>query len=140
MRVFSLPVTRVPILYDADCGFCRVMLAGVLAWDRRERLRPVALQDPAAAELLRGLPEEQRVRSWHLVPADGEVYSAGRAFAPLLRLLPGGRPLALLPAATPRLTERAYRLVADRRSTLGPLLPDALKARAQRLIDRRAGG
>jgi hypothetical protein len=37
----------------------------------------------------------------------------------------------------PRVADRAYRLVADRRSTLGPLLPDALKARAQRVIDRR---
>jgi predicted DCC family thiol-disulfide oxidoreductase YuxK len=136
MRVFSLAVKRVPILYDADCGFCRVMLAGVLAWDRRGRLRPVALQDHAAVELLRGMPEEQRMSSWHLVP-EGAVYSGGRAFAPLLRLLPGGRPLALLPAAAPRLAELAYRLVADRRNTLGPLLPDALKARAQRVIDRR---
>jgi predicted DCC family thiol-disulfide oxidoreductase YuxK len=139
MRVFSLAVTGVPILYDADCGFCRVALAAVLTWDRRGRLRPVALQDPAAAELLRGMSEEQRMRSWHLVPADGEVYSGGRAFAPLLRLLPGGRPLALVPAAAPGLAERAYRLVADRRSTLGPLLPDAWKARAQRVIDRRTG-
>jgi predicted DCC family thiol-disulfide oxidoreductase YuxK len=129
-------VTRVPILYDADCGFCRVLLAGVLAWDRRGRLRPVALQDPAAAELLRGMSEEERMRSWHLVP-EGEVYSGGQAFAPLLRLLPGGRPLARLPEATPGVADRAYRLVADRRSTIGPLLPDALKARAQRVIDRR---
>ena len=31
--------------------------------------------------------------SWHLV-VDGDVYSGGAAAAPLLRLLPGGRPLA----------------------------------------------
>jgi predicted DCC family thiol-disulfide oxidoreductase YuxK len=130
-------VSGVQILYDADCGFCRVMLAGVLTWDRHGRLRPVALQDPLAAELLRGMPEAQRLDSWHLVPAEGEVYSGGRAFAPLLRLLPGGRPLALLPAAAPRLAERAYRLVADRRSALGTRLPDSWKARAQRVIDRR---
>jgi predicted DCC family thiol-disulfide oxidoreductase YuxK len=132
-------VTRVPILYDADCGFCRVVLAGVLAWDRRARLRPVALQDPVAAEFLHDVPEEQRMGSWHLVPADGEVYSGGRAFAPLLRLLPGGRTLARLPETAPGLADRSYRLVADRRSTIGPLLPDRLKARAQRVIDRRTG-
>jgi predicted DCC family thiol-disulfide oxidoreductase YuxK len=125
------------LLYDADCGLCRVLLAGMLTWDRRGRLRPVPLQDPEADELLRDMPRELRGQSWHLVPADGAVHSGGHAFAPLLRLLPGGRPLAVLPAAAPRLAERAYRLVADRRSTIGPLLPDALKARAGRVIDRR---
>jgi hypothetical protein len=52
------------------------------------------------------------------VTPDGTVYSAGAAFPPLLRLLPGGRPLAALAAAFPSLTERAYRYVAR---TRGPV-------------------
>ena len=36
-------MTGHPILYDPDCGFCRVSLAVVLRWDRHGRLRPVAL-------------------------------------------------------------------------------------------------
>jgi predicted DCC family thiol-disulfide oxidoreductase YuxK len=61
------------------------------------------------------MDEEQKMSSWHLVTADGRVYSAGAAFPPLLRLLPWGRPLAAVTAAFPRLTERAYRHVARTR-------------------------
>ena len=39
---------RAVLLYDRECGFCRSSLELVLAWDRRGRLRPVALQDPEA--------------------------------------------------------------------------------------------
>ena len=41
-----------PVLYDADCGFCRWCLAQLLRLDRHGRLRPVALQDPEADLLL----------------------------------------------------------------------------------------
>ena len=81
------------ILFDGKCGFCRRWVSRLLRWDRNGRLRPVALQDPEADELLGDMDEEQRMASWHLVEADGRVYSAGAAFPPLLRLLPGGRPL-----------------------------------------------
>jgi predicted DCC family thiol-disulfide oxidoreductase YuxK len=110
------------IVYDRECGFCRWSLRKVLAWDRRKALTPVALQDPAADRLLASLPEQARSDSWHLVMSDGRVYSAGAAAPPLLRLLPGGRPLALLAAAFPRLTEAAYRSIARHRSLLGRLL------------------
>jgi predicted DCC family thiol-disulfide oxidoreductase YuxK len=36
-------MTSAPVLYDPDCGFCRVTLAFLLRWDVRGRLRPVAL-------------------------------------------------------------------------------------------------
>ena len=78
----------------------------------------MALQDPEADELLGGMDEERKMASWHLVTVDGRVYSAGAAFPPLLRLLPGGRPLAWLTATFPGLTERAYRYVAR---TRGPV-------------------
>lgn len=78
----------------------------------------MALQDPEADTLLGDMEEPARMASWHLVTADGRVYSAGAAFAPLVRLLPGGRPLAALASAFPGLTERAYQYVAR---TRGPL-------------------
>jgi predicted DCC family thiol-disulfide oxidoreductase YuxK len=114
-------VGRPAILYDADCGFCLWSLRKVLALDRRGRLRPVALQDPEADALLGGMDEERKMASWHLVQPDGSVHFAGAAFPPLLRHLPGGRPLAALTAALPRATERAYRWAADNRSRLGRL-------------------
>jgi hypothetical protein len=57
------------------------------------------------------------------------VTSAGAAFRPLGRLLPGGAPLALL--------RPAYRLVADRRSLLGKLIPERAKKRADARVARR---
>ncbi len=113
---------RAWILYDEKCGFCRWSLGKLLAWDSRDELRPVALSDPRARELLAELSERERIESWHLVTADGGVYSAGGAVAPLLGLLPRGRRLAALAAAFPEPVEAGYRLIARHRSTLGRIL------------------
>jgi predicted DCC family thiol-disulfide oxidoreductase YuxK len=109
------------VLYDRDCGFCRWSLDKILAWDRRRRLRPVAIQSEEGQRLLAPVPPEHRLDSWHLV-VDGEVRSAGAAAAPLLAVLPGGRPLAALLRAFPQATERAYRWVADHRDVVARLL------------------
>ena len=103
------------ILFDSGCGFFRRWVSRFLRWDRNGRLRPVALQDPEADSLLGGMDEERKMASWHLVAADGRVYSAGAAFPPLLRLLPGGRPLGAVAATVPGLAEHAYRHVARTR-------------------------
>lgn len=122
------------LLYDADCGFCRWAAAKVVAWDRRRRLRLVALQDSESERLLPGMSDDARMASWHLV-IDGRVHSAGEAFPPLLRLLPGGGPVARVAAAAQPLTNAAYRLVAGRRSTLGRLVSDGARRRAdERLV------
>jgi len=110
------------ILYDADCGFCRWSLDRILAWDRRGRLRPAAIQSDEGAELLASVPADTRLDSWHLVGPDGIVHSAGAAAAPLAELLPGGRPLAVLFRRFPRITDRAYRWVAEHRTFMGRLV------------------
>ena len=125
------------LLYDADCGFCRWALGKLLAWDRRGALRPVTLQSPEAERLLAGMPPEERMASWHLVDAEGRLQSAGAGFAPLLRLLPGGSPLAAIAARAPRTTERAYRWVAGHRSLWGKLVTKGAKRRADRRIAER---
>ncbi len=107
------------LLYDADCGFCRWSLARVLRWDRRQALRPLALQNPEADELLADLDEGRRRGSWHLVTAEGRVYSGGDAVAPLADLLPGGAPVAALARLFPATTRRLYRFVARHRGDLG---------------------
>jgi predicted DCC family thiol-disulfide oxidoreductase YuxK len=109
------------ILYDDDCGFCRWLLTKILRWDRRRRLRVVALQDEEADVLLAGMSRESRIDSWHLV-AEGRVYSAGAAVAPLMKALPGGWLPAALASMFPGITERLYRLLADRRDWLGAKL------------------
>jgi predicted DCC family thiol-disulfide oxidoreductase YuxK len=131
----SLPeMTPVPILYDPDCGFCRVSLAAILRLDARHRLRPVPLGSDEADLLLRGLPDEERMASWHLVLPDGTVRSAGAAFPPLFELLPRGGRLARLSGRFPRASERTYRWVADHRSILGGPLPAGIKRWADAVI------
>ncbi len=132
---------RAAILFDPDCGFCRVSLALLLRWDRHGRLHPVPLGSEEADAFLAGMPDEQRMASWHLVEPGmgaasppGTVHSAGAAFPPVFALLPGGRPLARLSARFPRASERAYRLVADHRSLLGRALPGAARRWADRVI------
>ncbi len=145
-------MTAHPILYDPDCGFCRVCVAVVLSWDRDGRLRPVALGTEEADTMLAGMPEAEQMASWHLAEPgwqrnvaenatnlghperDGPVWSAGAAFSPLFRLLPGGAPLARLTDRFPGAAKRGYRWVADHRSAFGKPLPDGLKRWADRVI------
>ncbi len=127
---------RLPLLYDEDCGVCRALLGVVLAWDRDRRLRPLALRSPEADALLADVPARRRMDSWHLQGPDG-LRSAGAAFPDLFTVLPGGSPLAALALRAPGAAERAYRLVADNRSRLSPLVPAGLRDRADGLIARR---
>jgi predicted DCC family thiol-disulfide oxidoreductase YuxK len=113
---------RATLLFDADCAFCRWSMDKILAWDRRKRLRPVALQDPEADVLLPGMDPDTKMRSWHLVAEDGRVYSGGRAAPPLFRLLPGGSPLAAVAATFPRTTDRLYRSVSRHRDRLARMI------------------
>jgi predicted DCC family thiol-disulfide oxidoreductase YuxK len=112
-----------PLLYyDRDCGFCRWALAWVLRWDRRHRLRPVPIESADDLD------------SWHF-ERDGRRWSGGRAFAPLLEELPGGR---LLAGRMEWLLVPGYRWVANRRSGLSRLVPKRSKARADALVKSRA--
>jgi predicted DCC family thiol-disulfide oxidoreductase YuxK len=107
------------LLYDEDCGFCRWSVTRILAWDRAHRVRAAPLQGEEAARLLVDVDPDQRMASAHVVSPNGRVYSGGAMADPLLRSLPGGRPLAALGRAMPRATEHAYRLVARNRDRLG---------------------
>ncbi|UJA21429.1 DUF393 domain-containing protein [Thermoleophilia bacterium SCSIO 60948] len=110
------------LLYDEDCGFCKWCLNRILAWDRRHRLRPVAIGSPEGASLLSSLSEEERWDSFHVVTPDGQVHSAGAAAAPLAERLPGAAPIGLIARRLPGPTERAYRLVAGNRTRLARLV------------------
>jgi predicted DCC family thiol-disulfide oxidoreductase YuxK len=126
------------LLYDRDCGFCRWCLGKVLAWDRRRSIRPVAIQSDQGERMLAAMPEAERLGSWHLVDGERTVRSAGAAFPGLLRLLPGGAPLATLTSRAPRATDRAYRWVAGNRSRWGKLVTDGAKRRADARIEARS--
>ena len=76
--------------------------------------------------------------SWHLAPPSRTVHSAGAAFSPLLRLLPGGAPFARLTDRFPQASERAYRWVAGHRTAFGRPLPASAKRWADRVISESA--
>lgn len=126
------------ILYDAECPFCRWSAGMLLAWDRAGRLAPLALQDPAAAQLLSDLSHERRMETWHLITAAGNRHSGGAAFAPLFDLLPGASPLARLAARFPRAAGRLYDVVSKRRNKVVKLVPAQLQRFATREIQQRA--
>jgi predicted DCC family thiol-disulfide oxidoreductase YuxK len=126
---------RARIYYDEDCGFCRWTLAWILRWDRRGRLRPVPIQSPEGDHELGDLGEA-RLESAHLV-RDGERWTGGRALAPLLEELPGGRLLAPVARRLEPLTERAYRRVAANRSSLSKLVLRRSKTKADALVADR---
>jgi predicted DCC family thiol-disulfide oxidoreductase YuxK len=125
------------VLYDADCGFCQWLLAGLLGCDRACRLRPLALQRPEAEALLADLTPSERMASWHLLSPAGERRSAGAALPALLRLLPGGGAPAALFAQFPGASERGYRWVAEHRELLSKPVPASAKRRARRRVGRR---
>jgi predicted DCC family thiol-disulfide oxidoreductase YuxK len=113
-----------------------VCVALVLRWDRSGQLRPVALTSTEGEELLAGMPDAERMASWHLAER-ARVWSAGAAFSPLFRLLPGGGRLARVTDRFPKAAERGYRWVADRRSTFGGRIPAGVKRWADRVIAER---
>jgi predicted DCC family thiol-disulfide oxidoreductase YuxK len=145
-------MTTHTIIYDPDCGFCRVCVAVLLRWDRERRLQPVALRSTEADRMLDGMPDAEQMASWHLVeprwlgngsenatnPNHLEIWSAGAAFSPLFRLLPGGAPLARLTDRFPKAAERAYRFVADHRTAFGKPIPAAARRWADRVISESA--
>jgi len=127
------------LVYDHECGLCRVVAALVLLADRHVRLEPVALQDPRIRTLLASVPPPAGPRSWHLVAPDGRVVSGGAAVPELCRLLPGFRGLDLLSRAAPDATERIYAGLAANRHRLGPLIPGRVVGWATGVLNRRRG-
>jgi predicted DCC family thiol-disulfide oxidoreductase YuxK len=125
------------LLYDAECSFCRTVLGAILARDRERRIRPVALQDALAADLLPGMSEEDRFASFHVVEEDGTVHSGGRALPRVFAELPGAGWLARATASTQPLTDLAYELVSRNRSRIGPRVPASWTSRADAGIRRR---
>jgi predicted DCC family thiol-disulfide oxidoreductase YuxK len=125
---------RALVLYDADCGVCVWLLFGLLRWDRAGRLRSLALQSPAADDLLADLTPAERIATWHLISPAGARRSGGAALAPLLALLPHGRAPAAALARIPGLTDRGYRWTAEHRAQLAKLLPARVKRRARERV------
>jgi predicted DCC family thiol-disulfide oxidoreductase YuxK len=58
------------LFYDAACGFCRWCVAKILAWDRDQRIVPLAIRSSESAALLADVEPERRLASWHFLSRD----------------------------------------------------------------------
>ena len=128
------------VLYDHDCGFCRWTLGVLLLCDRRRSLWPAPIEGEVGDRWLAGMPVEERLASWHLVEAGGRVSSAGSGLAVAASYLPGGTVVAPLLQRAPGTVERAYRFVADHRSSFSRLVPGWAVRRATARVEKRRGG
>ena len=122
------------VLYDAHCGFCAVMVAMLLTWDRAKRLDAVAIQSTRGDELLLDVGRQDRLQSWHLVDGGGVLRSGGAAVPIVFAALPGGAPIARILSLSPPMTSRAYEWVAGHRVLLGGLFKARPRAWAARVI------
>jgi predicted DCC family thiol-disulfide oxidoreductase YuxK len=129
---------RVIVLYDSDCGFCKVMLAMLLSSDRASRLTPVPIESARGDELLSQIAPSDRISSWHLIDEVGILRSGGAAVPAALRELPHGEGIAWVTARFPRATSGAYDWVADHRALLGRLFGKRPRAWADRVIAKAA--
>jgi len=118
---------------DAEVAVAR-FLADFTGQDRIAAIHLVLTQ------LRRRVEPDRVLASWHFRDPSGTVFSAGAAFAPLLRLLPGGSPLAAFASRFPRGVERAYRFVASNRGVFGALVGSGARARADRRLTARRPG
>jgi len=109
------------ILYDSDCGFCKLSVHAILRLDRDQRLRAVSIQSEEGQRLLTEVPVDQRLLSAHLVTPGGTVLSGGAAGETLARLLPGGQLTGRALARFPGATDWTYRWVSRNRGFFGRL-------------------
>lgn len=126
------------VLYDNDCDICKTITETLLTWDAgRGRIRPVPIQSEEGERLLRDVPAEKRLASFHLVRPDGTVVSGGPALAKLFRELPGGIVVAKALELSPDATSGSYEWIAANRIRLSRFIPGRVKALANRRLSAR---
>ena len=109
------------LIYDGDCDFCRRCVRLLARWDTHRRVRTAPFQDAGALAGLPTIPRAALEAAMQLVTPSGGVLGGARAAPSILRLLPGGRPLAALLhlPGVPALAGRVYAAVARNRHRLG---------------------
>jgi predicted DCC family thiol-disulfide oxidoreductase YuxK len=110
------------VVYDRDCGLCAAS-ARFVQRHARVGVEITPFEDARAMGLLAALSDEEIAASAHFVMPDGVEYHGGQAMSRALRLLPGGRALAILDAlGVRRLRDASYALVSRHRGRISGLL------------------
>jgi predicted DCC family thiol-disulfide oxidoreductase YuxK len=78
------------LVYDPECGPCARFRDVVGFLDPGHRMRYLGVAEAEGRDLLSGVPEPMRRRSFHLVSDSGAALSGAGAIATLASLLPGG--------------------------------------------------
>jgi predicted DCC family thiol-disulfide oxidoreductase YuxK len=130
-------VNNLTVLYDRDCGFCSVMVAILLTWDRANNIRPVSIRSAPGDELLTDLAQQDRLKSWHLIDAEGTLFSGGAGIPLIIDALPWGALIAQVASRFPNATSQTYERVANHRALLGRPLKARQRAWAARVIADR---
>jgi predicted DCC family thiol-disulfide oxidoreductase YuxK len=115
---------QLTVLYDADCGVCRLTVLALRRLDWGRRLDLVPLQSFAAEPAAEGPSHEDLLSALHVRDASGRWATGGAAALRVARVIPVLAPLAIagrLPGMG-RVAERAYRLVADHRHAISRVL------------------
>jgi predicted DCC family thiol-disulfide oxidoreductase YuxK len=115
---------RLTVLYDADCGVCRLTARALDRLDWRRRLDLVPLQSFAFAPPASGPTRADLQSALHVRDAEGAWTAGGAAALRIAEAVPVLAPLALaarLPGGA-WLAERAYGLVATHRHTISRVL------------------
>lgn len=84
------------LVYDEACELCERLARWMKRFDSHHRLTTMTFGEAKSTDVLNRVPEPRRWTQFHLVSPSGEVTSGDAAIPALLRLLPGGAPLAWL--------------------------------------------
>lgn len=125
------------LVFDADCGVCRVVVALVLRLDRERRITPVALQSALGTGITEPVSPELRGMSWHVL-VDGVLSSDAAVVAAVGDWVRCGRPMAFIARRAPRLSRAVYFTISKRRAWLGKATSRRRVEEATRLIAARA--
>jgi predicted DCC family thiol-disulfide oxidoreductase YuxK len=107
------------LLYDSDCGVCTFAKRIVKAFDWRNRIEAVPLQDPRVGRLLAAMDEEARWATFHVV-RNGRTASGGDGLLEVGGLLLNDR-VPTLAAEIPilrRASDRLYLFIASLRGAI----------------------
>lgn len=119
--LLALPEQSILVLYDGVCALCNGIVKFLVARDRGDRFRFLALQSELGREVVRargGDPDE--ISTLYVITAPGrageQVYVRGRAGIRAVTAAGGGwRLLNLLRILPTFLLDLGYRMVASRR-------------------------